>query len=989
MKNYSKKLAVLLVCIACTSCCITKSFGQCTLDLSQWHTVFADDFTTESNVCDLLNHGWVMGTPIYNRNTIGSNNTIIDNLQSDDYIYSSPYAYLDDHGLVVGKATEREVHLIQYQGKQMVALTCETYGMNSPNCTYPAQPACSYPILPCAYSNLSNNYTSYPTPQYEFGNISTTYTDFPQCAPSSCNSQWSGLKTAPGMLYGAIEIRCKLSSDLVQPLSDPILYNDNPGGLQADGGAYEYNAAWLDGSNIWPPEIDLFEHHSGDDYFFSTDHWHRNASSAQATDLSSTNYRYNWPGFNLNDDFHTWTVVWTPTEITWFFDGVQLKKDNTPCHLPDFGVNYNSYTNYQSATSNICDPNTPPPANSSPDFQTLYRWSEMFLIVGNAPQSWVKLVPKICPDETDPTGNHTMHPMIIDYVKIYKPGTDINGYLNLTDWLAMYYPMATPTDFYCDATKMNAYYTYLKNLYASTPYESTGSWVKQVLPNEPYSADVSYYNSSTNTTTIYQDPNPPVTNFFTCPQNTTGPNVLYSLKDNLRGYQGGGKYVYKGNFDLLWCSYCCNGNPYPYQFNSICVDWNHHVDGDLALSDDANLSPNNGERCFYRTGVDVFVCDIGQFSPVAQSIVVGDDHTSNIVANPNGQDIYTLGFDYPLFFIPFNCVFRTQFVGNAWVSTMISQGAFPSSAYSGSSSDIVTDPTNWEQIYWTDGKILYSAAVVNASWTTSAIASSNSGIKDLAISPTGNRILYMSNNTLYYMDKNASTWSSPQAFQAHMWGGSSLSNVGNVSDNKILVSPDPNNDQYYYVSTDNYPYVIYFNGTDFTANGMMPDMNNVGGDFNLITFGQNPSTTPHISYRGTDGLIRTIEWRSPCDNTYLGLTNTYPGLVDIGQTPSQNYYTQRQAPSNNNPINTENSSINYYLFPNPSGNITSLTCDKCNIVTDINRVTISTIEGNETEIPLRYSNGKINIDISGYSSGIYFIKVFSNSGQKTLKVVKL
>lgn len=110
-----------------------------------------------------------------------------------------------------------------------------------------------------------------------------------------------------GFLYGMFEIRCKFPTW--------------PGMA---------TAFWLTGSNAWPPEIDVFEFNARTkDFFFSTNHWHdpicpRNDCSC------SINHSY--APKDLTDDFHTYTLVWTPTEIAWFFDNkeIQAETRNVP-----------------------------------------------------------------------------------------------------------------------------------------------------------------------------------------------------------------------------------------------------------------------------------------------------------------------------------------------------------------------------------------------------------------------------------------------------------------------------------------------------------------------------------------------------------------------------------------------------------------------------------------------------------------------------------
>ena len=117
-----------------------------------------------------------------------------------------------------------------------------------------------------------------------------------------------------GYLYGMFEVRCKL----------PRHKGSTP-------------AVWLTGNNASPPEIDFIENASSykENYderlsaFFSTVHW--NEAGQPNGHAGCANY-FQFP--NTVADWHTWTVVWTPYEITWFLDGVELKTDRDPKHIP-------------------------------------------------------------------------------------------------------------------------------------------------------------------------------------------------------------------------------------------------------------------------------------------------------------------------------------------------------------------------------------------------------------------------------------------------------------------------------------------------------------------------------------------------------------------------------------------------------------------------------------------------------------------------------
>ena len=92
----------------------------------------------------------------------------------------------------------------------------------------------------------------------------------------------------------------------------------------------QYSAFWMKGNEAWPPEIDAFEYNATfPNHAFSGVHYGPSLGSNSA----NCYVHYDLP-FDISQDFHTWTVVWTPTQITWFLDGREIKTDNDPTHIP-------------------------------------------------------------------------------------------------------------------------------------------------------------------------------------------------------------------------------------------------------------------------------------------------------------------------------------------------------------------------------------------------------------------------------------------------------------------------------------------------------------------------------------------------------------------------------------------------------------------------------------------------------------------------------
>ncbi len=105
--------------------------------------------------------------------------------------------------------------------------------------------------------------------------------------------------------------------------------NGVPGGFSQEYGYFEMNAKltgvsgfsdafWLmPNSGPWPPEIDIEEHpgsnHNEADF--------TNHGGDINTPVNNYNI-YNGPDFSAG--FHTYGLMWTPTTITWYFDGTQI-----------------------------------------------------------------------------------------------------------------------------------------------------------------------------------------------------------------------------------------------------------------------------------------------------------------------------------------------------------------------------------------------------------------------------------------------------------------------------------------------------------------------------------------------------------------------------------------------------------------------------------------------------------------------------------------
>lgn len=193
--------------------------------------------------------------------------------------------------------------------------------------------------------------------------------DFPKINPVG--------DTIPGgYLYGMFEISCRL----------PKVYGQFP-------------AFWLCGNNTWPPEIDIFEYHNGKegqrisssvhwnnpDYFNLSDSLKRSTKISRSLVQQDDYYKF----YDYTAQFHTFHLVWTPTRISWFYDGQELKTDTIAEHIPAY------LDSIRITNSNLYD---------------VCMWNKMDLLI-NSGLNYPKM--------GDTTMNKDL--FMIDYIKVYKP----------------------------------------------------------------------------------------------------------------------------------------------------------------------------------------------------------------------------------------------------------------------------------------------------------------------------------------------------------------------------------------------------------------------------------------------------------------------------------------------------------------------------------------------------------------------------------------
>lgn len=69
-------------------------------------------------------------------------------------------------------------------------------------------------------------------------------------------------------------------------------------------------------------------------------------------DCACSTFHTKMSDYNLDEEFHNYTLVWTPTELTWFFDGVEIRTETVSERLPTnarmalmLGMSLSPYTN--------------------------------------------------------------------------------------------------------------------------------------------------------------------------------------------------------------------------------------------------------------------------------------------------------------------------------------------------------------------------------------------------------------------------------------------------------------------------------------------------------------------------------------------------------------------------------------------------------------------------------------------------------------------
>jgi len=641
------------------------------------------------------------------------------------------------------------------------------------------------------------------TVEYATGMLRSTHDDFPQ---SFCSA--SNLPEQGGYLYGMFEVRCKL------PSTD-----------------YTFPAFWLTGNNSWPPEIDAFEFHGENhEQFFSSNYWGPNNNPQNCT-----NY-YNYP-YDLTDDFHTWTVVWTPSEISWFFDGKELKTTNL--NLPG---------STQSPTE-------------------LCRWQKMDMIINSG---------LCCPW----SGINSFDDFIVDYVKVYKPSNlpNYTGGGSSSNFTSYYNNTLVPS-------------------YNSTTYKSTEDWkLTKVMSNQ-------YYD--------------------------------YNVKSDLCIAQNGGKYIYKGDYNLLWNTYWWNG-----QFYSVPYSWSQYVSGDITIA-------NNGSMVFYRYGKKAKYLQGGTFRNVSNSNIA----KSSLVIDESGLNLYFIDTGNKIR----HCK-RSSTSSHSWTITRLS----PSNV----NGKIIIDPNNSNIIYFrnTSNK-LYQAQKNGSSWTVTLVSPVYDATSEFTLSPDGSEIFYKNtSNRLYKLtDDNSGTWARSAVLAKFPWT-TSQTYVTNIS-SSLSISQSP--DQIYYKGYDNRVWVIYWDWDNvWKASSAYWNADYVNHGLALT---QNSSGS--LAFVGDDKKIRRLVWNN-CEI--------------LNPTCDSNIHYKTNSTSSTTELDIDKISI----YPNPVNDILYADLGDKD-VKDVKQIKIIDGVGKNWSIgTYSFSEGTVEIDFSNFPSGIYYVTLYTDKQTYTHKVVK-
>lgn len=640
---------------------------------------------------------------------------------------------------------------------------------------------------------------------HEFSGICAKYDEFPTESPP-------GFPDRNGFIFGMFEIRCKLTKR----------------------GA-TYPNFWLSG-NSWPPEIDVFEYHGGDKKFFSTVHW------GTTTGKYSCSNFFEGTSIDISDDFHTWTMVWTPNTITMFLDGVEYYSFNDVSKIP--------------ASSGFGD-----------------MWAKMHLMLGNG---------YFCGAPGTDWGWYD--DFIVDYVRVYKP-IHYRNFDPLVD---------TRASFFADQVF----------LYNTTNFKSNADWVHNIIK-----PDLFYPNDN--------------------------------VHSGLIGLQGGGKFKYRGNFDLLWYTYWDAG-----RFYNFPVDWIHKVDDNIFLAEKSGT-----EITFFRNGLNIYYED-GAFT----LIPTVSDASSDIVSNSTGDFLYYRNTSGRLKYI-------SRLGTGIWSSpTSISWAPLIGSVIP----NTVIYDDNFDRVFY----ITNTNKIVecnNALGVISLPGGVTDAASNLVLAPSGDHLFYVSTSGIVKsIQKVGGAWSSSSDFI--IYNGTVPTTLSGVKNRSLLISPDYSNLQLYFVDFADSPRCVYFDGSVYRVSPSLISNATVKSDFKLIKLGVSPSTKTVISFIGVDDLIHTLSWESPCSR-------------DAACKDQKTLFRK----AGDNIVENQNTPQKLIVSPNPTKNVFSIS--PC---LGINEITIFSLDGKIVFSKKYYppTSDKLSVNIQNLVSGIYICRITTENSSHVFKILK-
>ena len=110
-------------------------------------------------------------------------------------------------------------------------------------------------------------------------------------------------------------------------------------------------AFWLVTTEVWPPEIDIYEIFTNEPHIVKTNHFWKNKKGQKKMRPKKKNVKIN--GAN---DFHTYAVEWSKNKVKWFYDNKRIKTSRR-------GVKKMNYKMHIIINSQSCDDNGMDPAD--------------------------------------------------------------------------------------------------------------------------------------------------------------------------------------------------------------------------------------------------------------------------------------------------------------------------------------------------------------------------------------------------------------------------------------------------------------------------------------------------------------------------------------------------------------------------------------------------------------------------------------------------